>query len=380
MRRMNIDTIGPFPEDTLGNAYIVVIIDTFTRFVELYKAPNATALTAARALVDHCGRYGIPEQILTDNGPQYYNELIGHLTRSFGMKHLFTVPYSHQENGLVERANKEVGRHLRAILLDHRVVDTWSESLPIIQRIINAKVHEATGVAPAALLFGDKFDLNRVLLQSAPSGSGASSQPSSIHEYVKQLEQAQLHLNELAVKNQRERDDKQRSKKRARVATEFATGSYVLVSYPDGNRPSKLHAPKQGPFRVLGTVPVEGEETPTEYRLFDSTTQTERYAGVHRLTPFHFNPVHTDPAEAALTDKAAFIIEAIHDHRPKLPYREFVKVPKAKLSFLVKYKGYEAMEWNTWANLRTNVFLHDYLRRVSLEKMIPKQFNNEASP
>ena len=38
MERLNIDTIGPLPLDRYGNCYITVIIDCFTRFIELYPA------------------------------------------------------------------------------------------------------------------------------------------------------------------------------------------------------------------------------------------------------------------------------------------------------------------------------------------------------
>ena len=42
------------------------------------------------------------------------------------------------ENGLLERANQEVMRHLRAMLFDARVHDKLSyEQLPMVQRIMN---------------------------------------------------------------------------------------------------------------------------------------------------------------------------------------------------------------------------------------------------
>jgi hypothetical protein len=36
MSLLSIDTIGPLAEDEDGNAYMIVIIDCFTRWVELY--------------------------------------------------------------------------------------------------------------------------------------------------------------------------------------------------------------------------------------------------------------------------------------------------------------------------------------------------------
>ena len=68
MDRIYIDTIGPFPQDEEGNRYIMVFIDVFSRFVELYAVRDLTALTAAKKVVEFAGRYGVPDQILTDNG------------------------------------------------------------------------------------------------------------------------------------------------------------------------------------------------------------------------------------------------------------------------------------------------------------------------
>ena len=58
-----------------------------------------------------------PEVIHTDQGPAFHNELVQELLR------LCAIAYSSEENGIVERANQEVLRHLRALLFDSRVHD-----------------------------------------------------------------------------------------------------------------------------------------------------------------------------------------------------------------------------------------------------------------
>jgi hypothetical protein len=56
MECINIDFIGPYPD----NGYVLNFIDTFTRWVELYPVPEATAEYAAKCLLQHFGRYGSP--------------------------------------------------------------------------------------------------------------------------------------------------------------------------------------------------------------------------------------------------------------------------------------------------------------------------------
>ena len=139
MERICIDTIGPLPTNKYSMTYIATIIDGFTRWVELYALPDATAETAARlGLLDWVGRFGVPLQIMTDGGTQYVNELWDQLSILMGTEKLESFPYSHEENGLVERANKEVMRHLRNFLFDAKLqYSDWSTFIPMVQRIMN---------------------------------------------------------------------------------------------------------------------------------------------------------------------------------------------------------------------------------------------------
>ena len=98
----------PFPVDEKGNQYVIVIVDRFSRFVMLYASIDATALSAAKAPFLVTGLFGAPMQILSDNGPQYVHELIKELLYLMGSDHELTTAYSHQENALVERANKKI--------------------------------------------------------------------------------------------------------------------------------------------------------------------------------------------------------------------------------------------------------------------------------
>ena len=64
MQCINIDFVGPYPD----KGYIMVIIDTFTRWVELFFSEKADAKHASLNLFQHFGRYGAPTQIRSDRG------------------------------------------------------------------------------------------------------------------------------------------------------------------------------------------------------------------------------------------------------------------------------------------------------------------------
>ena len=161
MDRIAIDTIGPLPTDQMGNGYIITMIDCFSRVIELIATPDTKAVHAAKALYTWACRYGIPSQIVTDNGSQYANELITTFCNFMDVDHSLIQAYSHEENGIVERANKEVLRHLRSIIFDKNILQEWGDYLPMVQRIINAQVHESIGVSPIELLYGNAISLDR---------------------------------------------------------------------------------------------------------------------------------------------------------------------------------------------------------------------------
>jgi hypothetical protein len=79
------------------------------------------------------------------------------LVRLGGMQVHRITPYSHEENAMVERANKEVMRHVRNIVFDKKTVEDWRFNLPQVQRIMNASVNQSIGCVPADILYGRNY-------------------------------------------------------------------------------------------------------------------------------------------------------------------------------------------------------------------------------
>jgi len=177
MTRVSIDTIGPLPVDEDGNEYIIVIIDSFTRWVELYACGGADAKEAVKALMSYIKTFGQPSQLLSDNGTQFANQVVDELCRILGTEFVRTVAHSHQENAIVERVNKEVLRHLRALVFDDKTHSRWSKRLIFVQRILNTTEHESIGVAPCQLLFGNAIQLETTpIIPLRVEGSGENAE------------------------------------------------------------------------------------------------------------------------------------------------------------------------------------------------------------
>ena len=83
MHRIAMDTIGPL-DIAKQFQYILVIIDTFTRYVELYPTKDVSADDATDALWCHSCRFGMPLEIMTDYGTQFIEQDLGRICNSQG--------------------------------------------------------------------------------------------------------------------------------------------------------------------------------------------------------------------------------------------------------------------------------------------------------
>lgn len=350
---LNIDTIGPVAKDAQGNEFIIVVIDCFTRWVELYGVPDTTALSAARALLQHVGRFGAPGILRSDRGSQYVNNIIGEFTTLVVTTPQHTLAYSKEENAIVERCNKEVMRHLRAIILESRVQENWScDQLPLVQRILNCEVKTNTGVSPAELLFGNAIDLGRRVLTEPVH---MSEKP--ISEYMDNLLKKQTLLIEVAQETQQKHDTHHLSGFDPDF-TEYPINSYVLLIPPEGNRP-KLSPRKKGPYRVVNFVG-------SKYTLQDLLSSKNFDVHISKLSPFNFDVTRTDPKTIAMDDAQEFLIDSIISHRGDRNRR-------TTMEFLVKWQGYsdDANSWEPYSELRDTDQLLAYLRANRLKSLIP---------
>jgi len=224
MERLGMDSIGPLLPSKSGYQYILVLICCFTRWVELYPLKEISAEATAKALMQHFGRFGSPAQVIHDNGSQFENELIHEIIRLTGIQQIPILAYSSEENAIVERANREVMRHLRAIIYEKNIISNWEDYIPIVQRIINAAKNESTSVGADQLLFGNSIQLDRGIF--LPHSVQSQDSQVSLSKWAATMLQAQHEITGIAQRIQQQRDQQHIAEANPR-RTEFAIGSYV---------------------------------------------------------------------------------------------------------------------------------------------------------
>ena len=89
---------------TLNGATYLVTSDYFSRYLEVSKLTNTTTSGVVSALKPLFAKYGIPEEVVSDNGPQYASQEFGDFAKKYNFKHTTSSPHFPQSNGHAERA------------------------------------------------------------------------------------------------------------------------------------------------------------------------------------------------------------------------------------------------------------------------------------
>ena len=375
MDTINLDTIGPFPEDEDGHKYILVFIDVFSRFVELTPVPDLTALTAAKEIIKFVGRYGVPDCLLTDNGTQFENDLAFHLYDRMYCNHITIMPYSHEENSIVERANREVNKHLRAIVFDRKIKEHWSLVLPLVQRVMNTFEHSSLGCAPSQIIFGNSVDLDRVILHPTKNKDTFQESP-TYPEYVYKMLNLQAQVIARAQVIQETVANRHISKKlkSLRDTTDYNLNDYVLWELPDNqlakdSRVDRLSSHYRGPYRVLtsreGTVEIQNLITKQVHKVI-----------TNYLTPFVYDSRIVDPYTVALHAQQEFIPSEILDIFGT-QNKKTRKFNRTDLLVKVRWAGYSS-HWDSWepySQLKTSDVFKKFCQDRRLDYLLDKRLD-----
>ena len=97
----------------LNKEKYLLVVDYFSRYVEVQKLNTVTATSVITALKAIFARYGIPATLVTDNGPQYDCREMKQFAEAYNFNHVTSSPHYPQSNGQAERAVKTVKQLLQ---------------------------------------------------------------------------------------------------------------------------------------------------------------------------------------------------------------------------------------------------------------------------
>ena len=187
--------MGPLPETSRGNKWILVLTDHFSRWQNALALPDATAPTVATQLDERVFCYlGLPEQIHSDQGAQFESQLMTELCRLWGVEKTGTTPYHPKSNGQVERNNRVLGDSLRALLVQGDQ-EGWDLLLPHLMRTFRGTPNTTTGETANSLMLGRELRLPDQLVYDIPLQANSIQQQYVTNMYER-LKTAHILLQE----------------------------------------------------------------------------------------------------------------------------------------------------------------------------------------
>ena len=208
-----MDLSGPHIRSKRGNRFILVCIDSFSRFAEACAIPDKTAATVAQALVAQIfTRHGTPISLMSDLGREFQNAIMDEICRLLEVERLRTTAYKPSTNGAVERLNRTMNSMIGKVVADHQ--QDWCQHLPYIMSAYNWSKHEGTNYSPNYLAYGREIRMPLDIVY----GPIAVGQEVSHDEYAESLIQRQSeayelvreHMKRLAVRTKRHMTQKSR--------------------------------------------------------------------------------------------------------------------------------------------------------------------------
>jgi len=323
------------PALTDGHNYtwLLVLQDSFSRFVELVPCEAADSDVVVRSLLLWFARFGIVRRWRSDGGSHFCSTVVQEFSRLCNADHHIVVAYSSQSNGQIERANREVLTGLRAICAEARLDHgQWPSVLPVVASVINHSPSTVlAGYAPVEVQTGRPptnpvsvvFLPTRRELQPVPVDSiDFRAHVTALH---KLLDDRYARVNAHPARKQPARPGE--------LAVDFDVGCYVLIALRgDKQRRDKLSVRWTGPARVINFVSplvatvqnlVTGETTDIHCQ------HLKRYADADLV-------VSDQLVAFAAHAGGGFVIRELLDHR-------LSPAPEV----LVAWEGYSA-DGNTW--------------------------------
>ena len=86
----------------------LLVVDYYSRFIEIAKLSSTTSTNVISHLKSIFSQHGIPETVMSDNGPQYSSEQFAEFANQYEFSHITSSPKYPQSNGAAERAVRTI--------------------------------------------------------------------------------------------------------------------------------------------------------------------------------------------------------------------------------------------------------------------------------
>ena len=92
----------------------LLVVDSHSKWLEVEIMPSITSTATIEKLCDMFSHYGLPDQFVSDNDPQFMSNEFSQFMRLNGVKHSLVAPYHPGSNGQAERFVQTFKQYFKA--------------------------------------------------------------------------------------------------------------------------------------------------------------------------------------------------------------------------------------------------------------------------
>ena len=284
---------GPLYPSSSGFEYCLVVVDSFSRFIQIYPVKSTSALHTIEAMENWILTFAIPQILVYDRGSAFINREVTNWATELGITLAPQTDHSPWANGKVEKQNKPLTQFFGHFLSKNS--SNWASLAPEFAFAHNTSVNTATGSTPYEIIFGSKPQIplslklglmrdTRKLCHSdfcegLPPHSHIDSQKNTsldrllhkcppLSSFTRENQFKRLYAE--TYRASRETTDKAKEcRNKHKVGKELQVGQKVLRENftKELNKSRKLSSLRSGPFTVLRkitntTYEIELDENP----------------------------------------------------------------------------------------------------------------------
>lgn len=268
---VHIDHLGPFARSVRGNSYLLVLVDSFTKFTIAKACRTLRSGEAIQKLKEIFGEFGYPRRVVSDRGLAFTSNAFGEFLATHGVKHTLNAVATPRANGQVERQNRTIV-DAPATSIDNEA--RWDERVPEIVCGMNHRLNSSTQFSHARLMFahstgvmtdleaveagcskavGDEAKYDEAKYDEATGEETLTKAGEAVPTGSKKLLSRRRKATENLIKVGEAM--KTRYDKRRKVATNYEKGDLVLwrqggTSIGDKGVNRKLSNKYEGPYKV----------------------------------------------------------------------------------------------------------------------------------
>ena len=158
------------------NENFLLMVDSYSKWLEVEPIKKCNSDKTINCLRKWFSCYGLPKQLVSDNGPQFISEIFKQYMNENGINHLRTAAYHQSSNGQAERYVQTVKNGLRSNYISTSPADLESR-LNSFLMAYRSMPHTTTGVTPSHRFLGRKINTRLDLIKPGSKLEVAAKKP-----------------------------------------------------------------------------------------------------------------------------------------------------------------------------------------------------------